>query len=73
MKTVQLVLSLVGLIAIALAYKTGSLDFLIIALAAFIGGLFYMGAIGRRVTTTEESDSQAEKKKAAKDKSRKEQ
>jgi len=48
LKTAQLLLSIVGLAAIALAYITGRVEFLIIALAAFVGGLFYMGAIGRR-------------------------
>jgi flagellar biosynthesis component FlhA len=68
LKTAQLVLSIIGLIAIALAYITGKLEFLIIALAAFIGGLFYMGAIGRRSKSNESST-----KKNAKDKSQKQQ
>jgi len=58
LKTPQLILSLLGLVAIALAYWTGKLEFLIIALAAFVGGLYYMGAIGKRSTSREESKSQ---------------
>jgi flagellar biosynthesis component FlhA len=69
LKTAQLILSIIGLVAIALAYITSQLAFLIIALAAFVGGLFYMGAIGRRSSSSKEEPS--EKKKSAKDKSQK--
>jgi hypothetical protein len=65
LKIPQLVLSLIGLAAIALAYETGKLEFLIIALAAFVGGLYYMGALGRKNGT-----EQTEKKNDAKNKSR---
>jgi len=47
MKTVRLLLSIVGLIAISLTYITGNLYFLILAIGAFIAGLYFMGAIGR--------------------------
>jgi len=70
LKTIQLVLSIIGLVSIALAYKTGDIDFLIIALAAFIGGLYYMGAIGRR-SSGQNQDPKSEKKTGnAKGKSR---
>ena len=48
MKTVRLALSLVGLLAITLAYITHDLYFLIIAIGAFVAGLYFMGAIGER-------------------------
>jgi hypothetical protein len=48
MKTARLLLSLVGLIAISLAYITHNLYFLVIAIGAFIAGLYFMGAIGQR-------------------------
>ena len=66
MKIPQLALSLIGLVAILLAYKTGEVEFLIIALAAFGGGLYYMGAIGRKSTAKDEATE-----KSAKDKSQK--
>jgi len=40
-------LSLVGLVAISLAYITHDLYFLIIAIVAFVAGLYFMGAIRR--------------------------
>ena len=61
MKTARLALSLVGLVAISLAYITHDLYFLVIAIGAFIAGLFFMGAIGQRSdqgkksTTTKDS------------------
>ena len=44
MKTGRLVVSLIGLAALALAYVTRSVAFLGLAIAAFIGGLYLMGA-----------------------------
>lgn len=85
MKTGQLILSVIGLVAIILAYVTERLEFLIIALAAFIGGLYFMGALGKRPVTKEEdgddtkngkknkSTSNSKSAKNAKDKSRNEQ
>ena len=48
MKTARLALSLVGLVAISLAYITHDLYFLVIAIGAFVAGLYFMGAIGQR-------------------------
>lgn len=74
MKPVRLILSLVGLAAIILAYVTGRLEFLIVALIAFIVGLYYMGAVGRK-STAKDRDSIAQKKKTGnvKDKSQEQQ
>jgi hypothetical protein len=66
MKIPQLILSLIGLAAILLAYVTGEVAFLIIALVAFVGGLYYMGAIGRKSIPKDEETG-----KSAKDKSQK--
>ena len=44
MKTVRLLLSIVGLIAISLTYITGNLYFLILAIGAFIAGLYFHGS-----------------------------
>jgi membrane protein implicated in regulation of membrane protease activity len=44
LKAGRLIVSLVGLVALALAYYTGNLFFLILAVVAFIGGLYLMGA-----------------------------
>lgn len=70
----RLILSLVGLAAIILAYVTGKLEFLIVALLAFVAGLYYMGAIGRRAKAKDQ-DSITQKKKTGnvKDKSQKQQ
>lgn len=46
MKTARLLLSIVGLVAISLTYITHNLYFLVIAIGAFVGGLYFMGAIG---------------------------
>jgi hypothetical protein len=65
MKPFRLVLSLVGLAAISLAYITYNLYFLVIAIAAFIVGLFFMGAIGQRSASSKvptKSKQTAEKK-----------
>jgi hypothetical protein len=47
-KTIRLLLSLVGLVAISLAYITHDLYFLVVAIGAFVAGLYFMGAIGRQ-------------------------
>jgi len=47
MKPVRLLLSVVGLVAISLTYITHDLYFLLIAIVAFVAGLYFMGAIGR--------------------------
>ncbi|MDA4131026.1 MAG: hypothetical protein OK457_09670 [Thaumarchaeota archaeon] len=66
MQLVRLVLSLVGLIAIALGYITHDLYFLILAIIAFIAGLYIMGALGRRSDRTQKlppkKNSQNQKK-----------
>jgi len=69
LKTAQLALSLLGLASIALAYKTGQVAYLIIALAAFIGGLYYMGAIGRRSSNAKQDPKSHKPSGNAKDKS----
>ena len=67
MKPVRLLLSLIGLVAIALAYITGDLYFLIIAIAALFGGLYLMGALGR--SGQQDNQNKANSKgKPAKDK-----
>jgi hypothetical protein len=47
MRIARLLLSLLGLVAISLAYITHDLYFLLIAIGAFVAGLYFMGAIGR--------------------------
>jgi hypothetical protein len=59
MKTARLLLSLIGLVAISLAYITHSLYFLVVAIGAFIAGLYFMGAIGQR---SDQSKKQIAKK-----------
>lgn len=44
MKIGRLILALVGLAALAVAYYTGSIYFLAIAVIAFVVGLYVMGA-----------------------------
>ena len=44
MKIGRLVLAVVGLAALAVAYFTGSLLFLVVAVVAFVAGLYVMGA-----------------------------
>jgi hypothetical protein len=56
LKIPQLILSLIGLGAIILAYVTGKLDYLIIAVAAFVGGLYYMGGFGKRAVKSNTKD-----------------
>ncbi len=70
MKTAQIALSLLGLAAIALAYKTGQVAYLIIALVAFVGGLYYMGAIGRRSGSAKQDPKSDKTTGNTKDKSR---
>jgi hypothetical protein len=59
----------VGLVAIGLAYKTGNLDFLFIAIAALFGGLYLMGALNRSGQQEDENKTN-NKGKTAKDKNR---
>jgi hypothetical protein len=70
LKTAQIALSLLGLASIVLAYKTGQVAYLIIALVAFIGGLYYMGAIGRRSSTPKQDPKSEKDAGNTKDKSR---
>ncbi|HXQ93349.1 MAG TPA: hypothetical protein VN739_10120 [Nitrososphaerales archaeon] len=69
MKPARLLLSLVGLVAIGLAYKTGNLDFLFIAIAALFGGLYLMGALSRSGQQDDENKTNS-KDKSSKDKNR---
>ncbi len=47
MKPVRLALALIGLAMLALAYATGNLYFLVVAIVAFFAGLYLMGG-GRK-------------------------
>ena len=47
MKPLRLLIALIGLVAIGLAYKTGNVDYLLIAVVAMFGGLYLMGALSR--------------------------
>lgn len=65
MKTARLVLSVIGLVAISLTYITHNLYFLVIAIGAFIGGLYFMGAIGpapKKQNPAKKDDGSAGKK-----------
>ena len=64
MKIGRLVVSLAGLVSIALAYITGNLYFLYIAIAALFVGLVLMGAIGRRGQAKEEGSAKTDSKKS---------
>ena len=67
MKTSRLIVSLIGLVAIALTYYTGNLYYLIIAVAAFFAGLYMMGANRRpaeKRKTREEREADSRKKNA---------
>jgi hypothetical protein len=61
LKTSRLIVSLIGLAALALAYYTGSILFLAFAIIAFIGGLYMMGANRRPGQRKEEKRGAAEK------------
>jgi Na+/proline symporter len=55
LRTGRLLISLIGLAALALAYLTGSVVFLGLAVVAFIGGLYLMGANKKPVKKNDES------------------
>jgi flagellar biosynthesis component FlhA len=67
LKPAQVILSLVGLVAIVLAYRTGNPDYLLIAIAALFGGLYLMGAL-RRSGQQDNQKATNSKAKSAKDK-----
>lgn len=62
MKTGRLIVSLIGLVALAVAYFTGSIIFLGLAVVAFIGGLYLMGANKRPVQKKDEEEPDATEK-----------
>ena len=61
LKAGRLVVSLIGLAALAIAYYTGSLEFLAIAIIAFIAGLYLMGA-NKRPVRKKDQEHDASKK-----------
>lgn len=62
MKLGRLVVSLIGLAALAVAYYTGSLEFLAIAIIAFVAGLYLMGANKRPVQKKDQEEQNASEK-----------
>lgn len=60
MKASRLVVSLVGLAALALAYFTGSVLFLAVAVIAFIGGLYLMGTNRKPVQRKDEEQNESD-------------
>jgi len=62
LKTGRLIVSLIGLAALAVAYFTGSIIFLGLAVVAFIGGLYLMGANKKPVQKKDEEEQEAAKK-----------
>ena len=54
LKIGRLALAVVGLLALAVAYFTGSLVFLAIAVVAFVAGLYVMGANKKPIKKEEE-------------------
>ncbi|MGA2874485.1 MAG: hypothetical protein ABSE82_02990 [Nitrososphaerales archaeon] len=62
MKTGRLIVSLIGLAALAVAYFTGSIIFLGLAVVAFIGGLYLMGANKKPAQNKDEEEEDATKK-----------
>jgi hypothetical protein len=67
LKPVRLLVALVGLVAIGLAYRTGNVDYLFIAVAALFGGLYLMGTLNRSGQRDDHSKANS-KGKPAKDK-----
>ena len=61
MKTGRLIVSLIGLGALALAYYTGNLYFLVIAVLAFVVGLYLMGA-NKKPASQKSAEKRAPKK-----------
>ncbi len=63
MRPARVVLALVGLVALLLAYLTGSIYLLVVAVIAFIVGLYLMG-MGRRANQqVREKPKQSPKRK----------
>lgn len=62
MKTSRLVVSLIGLAAIALTYYTHNVYYLLIAVIAFFAGLYMMGANRRATETKRQRESDSRKK-----------
>ncbi|HVB12897.1 MAG TPA: hypothetical protein VNE86_07165 [Nitrososphaerales archaeon] len=62
MKLSRLVVSLIGLAALAGAYYTGSLEFLAIAIVAFVAGLYLMGANKRPIQKKDQEEQNASDK-----------
>lgn len=62
MKIGRLALAVVGLVALAVAYFTGSLVFLVVAIVAFIAGLYVMGAHKRPINESDKEKRDQGKK-----------
>ena len=62
MKLSRLLVSLIGLAALAVAYYTGSLEFLAIAIVAFVAGLYLMGANKRPIQKKDQEEQNASDK-----------
>ena len=62
MKLGRLVVSLIGLAALAVAYYTGSLEFLAIAIVAFVAGLYLMGANKRPIQKRDQEEQNTSEK-----------
>jgi len=62
LKLSRLLVSLIGLAALAVAYYTGSLEFLAIAIVAFVAGLYLMGANKRPIQKKDQEEQNASDK-----------
>ena len=63
MNTGRTLLAIIGLVAIALAYLTANLYFLILAVVVFFIGLYIMGAMRRSSESRSKSVDKASKQK----------
>jgi uncharacterized membrane protein len=62
LKVSRLIVAIIGLAALGLAYFTGSVLFLVVAVVAFIGGLYLMGANKKPVQKEEKNTSEKSSK-----------
>ncbi len=62
MKIGRLILALIGLVALVIAYFTGSLIFLVLAVAAFVAGLYLMGANKKPIKKTDDEKDERKRK-----------
>jgi Na+/proline symporter len=61
LKVSRLIVAIIGLAALGLAYFTGSVLFLVVAVVAFIGGLYLMGANKKPVQKGENASEKSSK------------